>query len=441
MTDHPIAPQFTDADDYPTGAPVVRPRAQTGTPGAIPRAATAARKGLLALYDPYLAAIVLVQLAIGGMMVYSTTFDWGYQDFGSTTHFFFSQFRWILVGIGITAVLTLIDYRVLKRLAVPLLLGTMGVLLAVLLFSDTTFGARRAFLNGSYQPSELAELAIVVYMAAWLSAKNARIGSVFRGLLPFAVIVGTVSLLVILQPDLSAAIMVVAVAGIMFFLAGANVWHLGGILAVGLAAVVIINALGLLPDYAEERIADFTAGWTDVTRTSYHTQQTIIAFINGGWTGVGLGNGRQKYGPLPAAHTDSIFATIGEELGVVGASLVVALYGAYVLRGLSIARRAPDSFGTLLASGLSLWVALKALLNISVVLNLLPQTGSPLPFISYGGSSLVSLMIGVGLLMSVARISARKATNPKRNTLSANLDRSRGNGGARLSGAGHRRSD
>jgi cell division protein FtsW len=444
MADRPIAPEFTDADDDLIGAlPVVgRPRTQASAPGIAPRAVEQKRT-LFAFIDPYLAAITLMLVAIGGMMVYSTTFDWSFRDFdGNPAAIFFNQFRWIVVGLGAAFVLMLIDYRIWKRFAVPLLLGIIGVLLAVLLFSDFRFGARRAFLNGSYQPSELAELVLVIYMAAWLSAKNARLGSFLRGLLPFMTIVGTLALLVILQPDLSAAVMIVAVAGVMYFLAGANLWHLGAILTIMIAGVFLIAQIGLLPDYAQERIDDYVQGISDVTQTSYHTQQAIIAFVNGGWTGVGLGNGRQKYGPLPAPHTDSIFATIGEELGVIGASVVIGLYVFYVIRGLRISRRAPDAFGALLAAGLTMWVAIKALLNIAVMLNLLPQTGAPLPFISYGGSSLVALMCGVGLLLSVARVTAKQQGSQKRKTLSANgANSARGwrNGGGRLSGAGNRR--
>ncbi|MCC6612249.1 MAG: cell division protein FtsW [Anaerolineae bacterium] len=442
MADHPVAPEFTDADQYPVSAPPVVGRKRTvSNTQALPRAAEQQRRGLLAYVDPYLAAIVVVLLAIGGMMVYSTTFDWGYQDFGNPAALFFNQFRWILLGIGVSIVFMLIDYHIWRRLSVPLILFSIATLVAVWAFSDERFGARRAFLNGSYQPSELAELTIVIYMAAWLSAKNARLGSLTRGLLPFAVIVGAVAFLVILQPDLSAALMVVTVAGLMYIIAGANLWHLFAILALLVCAVIGADQVGLLPDYAQERIVDFSAGLTDVTQTSYQTQQAIIAFMNGGWFGRGLGNGLQKYGPLPAPHTDSIFATIGEELGVIGAGVVIALYLAFVLRGLYISRRAPDSFGTLLAAGVALWVGLKALLNISVNLNLLPQTGSPLPFISYGGSSLLSLMVGVGLLLSVVRVTAKQAANPKRKNASANLDRGWWNRGTRVSGTGYRRSD
>lgn len=442
MADHPVAPEFVDTEHYPVSAPpVVGRKREPQTATALPRAAEQQRRGVLAYVDPYLAAIVVVLLAVGGMMVYSTTFDWGYQDFGNPAALFFNQFRWILIGVGVSIVFMLIDYRIWRRFAVPLLLFAIAALVAVWLFSDQRFGARRAFLNGSYQPSELAELTIVIYMAAWLSAKNARLGSLTRGLLPFSVIVGTVAFLVILQPDLSAALMVVAVAGLMYIIAGANLWHLGVILLLLVSAIFAADRAGLLPEYAQERIVDFSAGLTDVTQTSYQTQQAMIAFMNGGWFGRGLGNGLQKYGPLPAPHTDSIFATIGEELGVVGAGVVITLYLAFVLRGLYISRRAPDAFGTLLAAGIALWIGLKALLNIAVNLNLLPQTGSPLPFISYGGSSLLSLMVGVGLLLSVVRVTARQAANPKRKNPSANLNRGWWNRGTRVSGTGYRRSD
>jgi cell division protein FtsW len=445
MADRPIAPEFTDADDLIDVVPTIGRRAQVVAPSAAPRPAAAeGKRTLFAFLDPYIVAITLMLVAIGGMMVYSTTFDWSFQDFdGNSAAIFFNQFRWMLVGIGVAFVLSLIDYRIWKRFAVPLLLGIIGVLLAVLLFSDLRFGARRAFLNGSYQPSEMAELILIIYMAAWLSAKNARLGSLMRGLLPFFTIVGTMALLVILQPDISAALMIIAVAGVMYFLAGANLWHIGAILGIMVASAVLLAQLGLFPDYAQTRIDDYVQSLSDVREGDWQTRQAIIAFVNGGWTGVGLGNGRQKYGSLPAPHTDSIFATIGEELGVVGATLVIGLYVAYVVRGLRVARRAPDSFGSLLAAGLTLWVAIKALLNIAVMLNLLPQTGAPLPFISYGGSSLVALMCGVGLLLSVARVTAREQSTGKRKTFGGatptHPDRGWRNGGRGLPSAGNRR--
>jgi len=250
-------------------------------------------------------------------------------------------------------------------------------------------------------------------------------------------VVGVITYLITQQPDLSSAAVIVMTASIMYFLAGANFLHLGAILGLGGSiGLVLVQGLG----YAQTRIADYAAGLIDPTQANYHTQQAIIAFLKGGWTGVGLGQSEQKFGALPAPHTDSIFAIIGEELGLVGASFVVLLFVAFSIRGFQIARNARDPFGALLCIGFTSWVIIQALLNIAVMTALVPSTGVPLPFISFGGSSLMVLMIGVGLMLSVQRISnLRQSTSERRNT-SANYDRGWGNRRARLSSTSNRRS-
>ncbi len=443
MADQPLdMPVF---DDPP---PVAAPRPVRATPRTTPRALTteapaaAERRGLLATIDPYLSIVVGVLLAIGLMMVYSTTFDWSYQEWGSETAVFMQHARNAGVGLAVMLLMILIDYRLWRRISVLLLLMTIGALIGVLIFGDNRFGARRALINGSFQPGELAELVIVIYMAAWLSSRRTQIKSLTYGLIPFAVLVGIVSGLVLLQPDISTAATIMVVAAIMFFLAGADLTQMA-------VAGVLVGVVGLMwvmnfgPDYAQGRLDSYISGVGDVTQADYHVQQAIIAFNNGGLTGMGLGQGRQKFGYLPAPHTDSIFAVIGEELGLVGASLVVALYIAFVIRGLMIARRATDNFGALLAAGITIWVAIKALLNIAVMTAMVPPTGAPLPFISFGGSSLVVLLAGTGLMLSVARVRARqtvpKRPLPERSSFVANHDSGRGNGRSRIPSAGNRR--
>lgn len=411
------------------------------------------RPNLLALVDIPLITVIALLLAIGGMMVYSTTFDWSYQTTGSAAAVFLQHVRNMAIGFIFLVLLAVIDYRVWKRFSVLLLLLTIGTLIAVLIFSDQRFGARRAFLNGSYQPGEMAELAMVLYMAAWLSSKSTKVHTILNGLLPFGFLLLVIGGLVMLQPDLSTAATIFATAGLMFFLAGANIYHLLIVLgAAGGFGWFISQQL----NYAQERVNSFTAGFSDLTQTTYHAQQAIIAFINGGWLGVGLGQGRQKFGFLPAPHTDSIFAVIGEELGVVGAVFVVVLFSIFVARGLLIARRSRDPFGALLAAGITLWIVTKALLNIAVMLSLVPPTGVALPFISFGGSSLVMVMAGVGLLISVARVTALQDRGAAAEGRSARAgrsagwtegriptspDRSGGNRGSRLSGTGRGRGD
>jgi cell division protein FtsW len=418
MADQPLIdlPVF---DDEPMPAPALRP--VRGTPRSMPKVATAdaapveRRVGFLASIDGYLIVVVTVLMAIGLMMVYSTTFDWSYQSFGSESLIFMQHAR--NMGIGVIAMLLLIaiDYRIWRRLSVLMLLLTIGALVAVLLFGDKVFNARRSLINGSFQPGELAELVIVIYMAAWLSSRRTQIRSITYGLLPFAVLVGIVAALILAQPDISTAATIIVVAGIMFFLAGADLIQMG----VAGAIIIVVGVLYVTtigPEYAQGRVESYMSGSADVTQVHSHIQQAIVAFSNGGMTGVGLGQGKQKFGNLPAPHTDSIFAVLGEELGLLGASLVVALYIALVVRGLQIARRSVDNFGALLAAGVTIWIAIKALLNIAVMVAIVPPTGASLPFISFGGSSLVVVMCGTGLLLSVARVRARqgavKRTDP-----------------------------
>jgi cell division protein FtsW len=440
MANQPIATDFTEVDEYidlETNAPAA-PVIKSQPRQAAEAVRTEKRVGFLAQIDRPFLLVVLMLVAVGCMMVYSTTFDWSYQEFGSEGVIFSQHLRNLGIGMFALAVMTVIDYRLWKRIAVLMLLLTIGGLIAVLLFGDGTFGARRAFFQGSYQPGELAELIIVIYMAAWLGSKNMRITSITHGLLPFAILLAIVGLPILLQPDISTAVTIFIVAGIMFFLAGANIWHLlGALAAMGVAGWAVIQFIS----YASGRVSAFVNSLTDITQADYHAQQAMIAFYNGGWFGVGLGQGRQKFGYLPVPHTDSIFAVIGEELGVVGAVFVVLLYVILVIRGLSIARKADNAFGALLASGVTLWIATKALMNIAVMLNLLPSTGVALPFVSFGGSSLVTVLAGAGMLLSISRVTTRRAmaASERKKGDGQRADRGWGNRGSRLSGAGNQR--
>lgn len=415
-------PVFIESDDIRAQAPAVAGERQ---------------RRFVAALDPYLLIVVGGLLAIGAMMVYSTTFDWSYQSFGSESYIFVQHLRNMGIGVVVLLLLAFIDYRVWKRFAVWMLLGVIALLIAVLLFGDDAFGARRSLIRGSLQPGEAAELVIVIYMAAWLSSKRTRVRSLLYGLLPFAVLVSIVGGLVMLQPDLSSAAMIFAVSGIMFFLAGGDLLQLG---VAGGAAAGAGWLLAQRVSYAQGRLTSFIDSLSDLTQAHYQVQQAVIAFLNGGWTGVGLGEGRQKFGFLPAPHTDSIFAVIGEELGIIGAGFVVLLYVAFVVRGFQTSRRAPDTFGALLAAGVTVWIVSKALLNIAVMTALVPPTGAVLPFISFGGSSLVVLMAGTGLLLSVGRVRARQMKMPERRNVIAPYDRGGRDGGPRVSRAGRSRS-
>lgn len=433
MTDQ--APRLPDTD---VPAVVRGNRARAMPTPATQRAPT--RQSLLARVfagvDVYLVIVVFTLLAISLMMVYSTTFDWGYQQYDNRAYFLIRHAQTMTVGVVAMLCFSFLDYRLIRRFAFPLLLIVIGALTAVLLFGDDAFGARRGLIGGRFQPGEAAQLVTVIYMAAWLSAKRTKIRSVAYGLVPFATLVGIIGGLVLLQPDLSTTAIIFVTAGLMFFLAGANLFHL----AIAGSGIVLAGALMIQQlSYAQERIASYFSGIADLTETNYHVQQSILAFIKGGWMGVGLGAGRQKFGYLPAPHTDSIFASIGEEMGVIGALFVLVLYGVFVYRGFRISTRAHDAFGSLLAAGVTIWLVSQALLNIAVMTAVLPSTGVPLPLISYGGSSMTALLAGIGIMMSVSRVAARQQSTPERRKETGASDhRRRRDRGPRVPRPGHR---
>lgn len=363
-------------------------------------------------------------VAIGLMMVYSTTFDWGYQEYGDPAHFLLLQLLWLALGLVALWGMMRINYTVLRRLSIPMMGLILLVLIGVLLIGSVVFRAQRTFFNGSVQPSEVAKLVVVIYIADWLSSKGEKIRAVGYGLIPFAVLIGSIAGLIVMQPDFGTAAVIVVVAGMMFFLAGADIRQLivGGAISTATFLILFANS-----PHAQERIRTYVDSLNDPAQASYHVQQSIIALGSGGPFGVGLGESRQKFGYLPMPHTDSVFAIWGEETGLIGALIVIGLFAFIAYRGFLIAYRAQDAFGTLVATGITCWIVVQALINIAVMTGVLPVTGIPLPFISYGGSSLITTLAAVGLLQSIAR------GKPKGRTNSAYLDRRRRDGRSRLS--------
>ncbi|HRE46140.1 MAG TPA: FtsW/RodA/SpoVE family cell cycle protein [Aggregatilineales bacterium] len=367
------------------------------------------RRLFTATVDTYLILTVGILVAIGLMMVWSTTFYWS----NPQSAMFLQQLRNAGLGIVIMFILAVIDYRLWRRLAIPMMSVTILLLLGLIVLPGVqlVYGARRAYFNGAVQPAEIAVLVVTIYMGAWLTAKQAKLKHLTYGLLPFALLVGTVAGLILLQPDISTAIMVLAVASIMFFLAGAE-WTQIGIASL---AFIVIGAVSITQfDYARARVENYFEMLRDPLEANDQAQAAIIGFLNGGIGGVGLGESRQKFEQLPTPHTDSIFAVIGEELGLAGCALVVGLYVTLMVRGFRIAKNAPDMFGALLAAGITISIVLEALFNIAVMASVVPFTGVPLPFISFGGSSLVSGLASVGILVSISRATARKSIPTRR---------------------------
>ena len=347
-----------------------------------------------------LASATLVIFGI--LMVYSASWDYSLAIYGSPTYIFTRQLLWLGLGLGLAVILTFLNYHFWSRLAVPAILITIILLIAVLFVSDIRHGAVRTLFGGSIQPSELAKLTTVIYLAVWLFAKRDDLSDISLGLVPLAAIIGILGGLIVVQPDLSAVITIFFLGGTLFFLAGGDLRQIGLLILVAALVgwfVVFVNPTGI------ERIESYFAGLKDPTQASYHVRRSLEAFVKGGWFGVGIGNAQTKLTGLPVPPTDSIFAVIGEETGVVGATTLVGLYAILLWRGLRIARRAPDGLGTLLAAGLSLWLVMEAFVNMAVMINLLPFAGNALPFVSAGGSNLLVSFAAVGLLMNISRLS------------------------------------
>ncbi|HEX6384070.1 MAG TPA: putative peptidoglycan glycosyltransferase FtsW [Anaerolineae bacterium] len=361
------------------------------------------RPGLKFHFDYWMLLALSGLLVLGMLMVYSTTFDYGLRFQDDATYYFRRQFIALILGlIGLVMVMHF-DYHALRRFSVPLLGLTLLGLVVVLFFGESIFGAQRGFYEGSYQPSEVAKLTMILYIAHWLSSKGERIKMLTYGLLPFSVITGVVCALIVRQPDLSTAGLIALISFTLFFIAGADLrqFAMAGLLG-GAAFLFLILTL----PHAAARVDAYTTALRDPYQASWHVQQSLIALGRGGFFGVGLGESTQKFGPLPVAHTDGAFAILGEELGLVGGLLLIGLFGMLAWRGFRAAYYARDSYGALLAIGITCWLGYQALINVAVNTAVIPFSGIPLPFLSYGGSSLTISLIGVGILLNVSRDAA-----------------------------------
>lgn len=355
--------------------------------------------------DAPLMLTVIALLVFGLIMLYSASFDFSFKEYGSATYMFNRQLRWLGLGGLIAFALSLFDYHHWRRMVLPAMLATIGLLVTVLVVNEIRLGASRTLINGSYQPSELAKLMAVIYLAVWLYAKRQFLHDVTIGLIPLGVILGIIGGLIYLQPDLSAAATVLILGGLLFFLAGADLKQIAFLLFL---AVVIGWVVVQFSATGQDRVDKFLAGLQDPTNASYHVQRSFEAIIKGGIFGVGLGQADTKLTGLPFAPTDSIFAVVAEELGLFGTVILMSLYGVLVWRGLVIARRAPDMLGTLLASGVTFWIGIEALINMCVMVGLMPFAGNALPFISAGGSNLVSTLAAIGIILNISRQSSEQ---------------------------------
>jgi len=377
--------------------------------------------------DIPLVLTVVALVVFGLIMLYSASFDFSFNQFGSPTYMFSRQLRWLGVGLLLAFGLSYFDYHRWRQIVVFAMLGTIGLLIVVLFINEIRLGASRTLYEGSYQPSEIAKLVAVIYLSVWLYAKRDFLHDLSLGLIPLGVILGIIGGLIYLQPDLSAAGTVLVLGGLLFFLAGAEIKQIVFllILAIFMGWVVVqFSATG------QDRVASFVAGLQDPTHASYHVQRSFEAVIKGGFFGVGLGQADTKLTGLPFAPTDSIFAVIAEELGLFGSMLLMGLYATLVWRGLVIARRAPDMLGTLLAAGVTFWIGMEALINMTVMVGLMPFAGNALPFISAGGSNLVSTLCAIGIMLNISRQSGENVKKEEKDwrSFGAVVDLRRRNG-------------
>ncbi len=367
-----------------------------------------------AVVDWPLLLVILALLVQGAVAVYSTSVAFAVTRTDKPA-FYFVQRHTVFVAVGLVVMLVVwrVGYEPLRRHPrwVAVLAGGVLAALLVLLVRNRLAGTTgRTLLGGSLQPAEFAKPVLITYLAVWLSTRRREMPDWRTELVYVGVITGVFALLVLLQPDLSAAATVFALGVMMLFLAGAHPKQVGFTLAVAVVVLVVgLPAMRWLYPVGVTRFRDFWIALRAPAQVEGHLREAIWAFLRGGWLGVGLGEGQSKFYYLPLPHTDSVFAVLGEEWGVLGAAVVVASFGLLLWRGLVVVQRAPDPLGRLLAGGLIFWLVGEAVLNMSGIVGLLPEAGNVMPFFSYGGSNLVATMAALGLVLSVAGAGRRKA--------------------------------
>jgi cell division protein FtsW len=355
--------------------------------------------------DYLITLVVAVLTGAGLVFVYSASFAIGLREFDNVNFFITRQAIGATIGAVAMFILARLDYRILARWSPLILLAALIGLLMVLMpgFGSDAYGSQRWIQLGPLppvQPSEFAKLAMVIYIAAWLAAKGDQVKQLSLGVVPFVLMVGLVGGLIMLQPDMGTFLVIVLTTSTMFFVAGAALGHVITLAASGLAGGFLLI---LVEGYRTERLVAFLKAEEDPDGKGFQILQLLIALGSGGVRGLGIGESRQKFFYIPGAHTDGIFAIVGEELGFIGALIIIALFVTLVFRGFQTAVRARDEFGYLLAVGVTCWIAYQTVINLGGITRSLPLTGIPLPFLSYGNNALIATMAGIGVLLSVSR--------------------------------------
>ena len=342
---------------------------------------------------------------IGLIILSSASMAIAYKDHGSVAYHTLRQLRLGgAIGIAALSLCTLMPYRHWKRLALALIVLSL-VLTAIIFIPQLSYdaGGARRWLNlrfFSLQPSEILKLGFIVYLAAWLDARRKDIRSVSYGMMPFALMISIIGIFLMMQKDLGTLAVIIATAGIMYFLGGGKISQMGTMFAFGTAAVYF---LVVMTPYRLARVMAFLNPSNDPRGAAYHINQAFIAIGSGGFWGLGFGRSMQKYNYLPEPMTDSIFAIFGEEMGFIGVCALLVLFCFFFWRALTIAKKAPDMFGRILATGLAVSIMVQAFINMAAISGLLPLTGITLPFISYGGTSLAITMGMAGIILNISK--------------------------------------
>ena len=348
--------------------------------------------------------IAVVFLTVFGLfMIYDASSYVAFRDFSDKYRYIKDQIVWAILGFGALGFASLFDYKKYYNLALPILLTTIALLILVLIpgIGVHLLGARR-WINLHFtllQPAEFVKLGLAIYLSAWFSSSREK-----GNFIPFLLLLGFIIFLVMLEPDMGTAAIILFEGLGIYFLSGANIFYL-----FSLVPIVLLGGIALikLEPYRAKRLATFLDPSNGLQGSSYHVRQILIALGSGGLTGVGIGNSLQKYAYLPESTTDSIFAIVAEEFGFIGSSIIILIFALIVSRGFYIALNTRDNFGRLLAGGITIFLAVQVIINLGAQTALLPLTGIPLPFISYGGSALIVDLFSVGILLNISRQSKK----------------------------------
>jgi cell division protein FtsW len=386
-------PEVDDADASPSVREQIRDRRAA-------RALNQSDRRAIFLMVP---VMMLLIVGLGAMLSAASVVS--FREWGDSLYYVKRQVVWVGLGIVALVVFTRIPYRLYRRFALPIFLLAVAGLVATMVFGDVRGGARRWIEVGplTIQASEFAKIATVIVLSAVLAKKDRLLGSLGHFLLPVAAILGVVSFFLLMQPDFGTALLIIAAAFAILFTSAAP---LGYVVGLGGIAAVLGTAGAFAMDYRRERITGCLDPFADPLGTGHQAVQSLVALGTGGWFGVGLGASRARWSFLPNAHTDFIFAIIGEETGLVGAGLVIVLFAFFAAVGIRIALTAPDMFGRLLAVGIVAWLSFQALINVGGVVAVLPITGVPLPFVSSGGNAMIVSLAAVGVLVNISRTRA-----------------------------------